>query len=152
MNPERKRLPHEPPFWLDPGGETWFVTLCCQERGRNQLAEKGAWQTLLGGVLKYRELGYWYPRLFLAMPDHVHVLLGFPDSFFLKKRVATFKSWTSRQAGISWQRDFFDHRLRSAEEGVAKRNYIEMNPVRAGLCKEPRDWPYVWSVNEATDA
>ena len=80
------------------------------------------------------------------MPDHLHALVSFRDSFFLKKRVASFKSWTSKQSAVLWQRDFFDHRLRSVEEGVAKRSYIEMNPVRAGLCKVPEEWPYVWSM------
>jgi REP element-mobilizing transposase RayT len=78
------------------------------------------------------------------MPDHLHALVSFPDNFYLKKRIATFKSWTTKHAGIVWQRDFFDHRLRSVEEAVAKRSYIEMNPVRGGLCATPEDWPYLW--------
>lgn len=32
-----------------------------------------------------------------------------------------------------WQRDFFDHRLRSIESAAEKAQYIRMNPVRAGL-------------------
>jgi len=148
MKPQRKSLPHEPPHWLDPAGETWFVTLSCSARGKNQLAESGAWNVILQAFLKYGELGFWQPRLIVAMPDYLHALVGFPDSFFLKKRMASFKAWTSKHAGISWQRDFFDHRLRSLEEGVEKRAYIELNPVRAGLCDTVEEWPYRWSFGE----
>jgi len=142
--PVRQRLPHDPPHWLDPTQETWFLTICCETRYKNQLALPEAWQCLLETFLKYDELGHWSARLLVAMPDHLHALVSFPDNFHLKKRIATFKSWTTKHAGIVWQRDFFDHRLRSVEEAVAKRSYIEMNPVRGGLCAAPEDWPYLW--------
>ena len=142
--PVRQHLPHDPPHWLDPAAETWFLTLSCQTRGENQLATPAVWQCLLETFLKYDELGHWTARLLVAMPDHLHALVSFPDSFFLKKRVTSFKAWTAKHAGIVWQRDFFDHRLRSVEEGVAKRTYIEMNPVRGALCETPEAWPYLW--------
>jgi REP element-mobilizing transposase RayT len=143
--PVRQRLPHDPPYWLDPTQETWFLTLCCETRHENQLARPEIWECLLDTFLKYDELGHWSARLLVAMPDHLHALVSFPDNFYLKKRVATFKSWTAKHAGIVWQRDFFDHRLRSVEEAVAKRTYIEMNPVRGSLCATPEDWPYLWN-------
>ena len=142
--PVRQRLPHDPPHWLDSTQETWFLTICCETRHKNQLALPEAWKCLLETFLKYDELGHWSARLLVAMPDHLHALVSFPDNFYLKKRIATFKSWTTKHAGIVWQRDFFDHRLRSVEEAVAKRNYIEMNPVRGGLCATPEAWPYLW--------
>jgi REP element-mobilizing transposase RayT len=142
--PVRQRLPHDPPHWLDPTQETWFLTICCETRHKNQLALQEAWQCLLETFLKYDELGHWCARLLVAMPDHLHALVSFPDNFYLKKRIATFKSWTTKHAGIVWQRDFFDHRLRSVEEAVAKRIYIEMNPVREGLAITPEAWPYLW--------
>ena len=39
-----------------------------------------------------------------------------------------------------WQEGFFDHVLRSAESYAQK--WVRMNPVRAGLCREPEEWPY----------
>jgi len=35
--------------------------------------------------------------------------------------------------GIKWQRDFFEHRLRSDESWREKADYILANPVRKGL-------------------
>jgi len=41
-----------------------------------------------------------------------------------------------------WQEGFFDHVLRTAESYSQKWDYVRMNPVRAGLCDEPGEWPY----------
>jgi len=41
-----------------------------------------------------------------------------------------------------WQEGFFDHVLRSAESYAQKWEYVRMNPVRAGLCQKPEEWPY----------
>jgi hypothetical protein len=35
-----------------------------------------------------------------------------------------WKRWTARQMGIEWQRDFFEHRLRSDESLREKTDYI----------------------------
>ena len=41
-----------------------------------------------------------------------------------------------------WQEGFFDHLLRSQESYSQKWDYVRMNPVRAGLCDMPEQWPY----------
>jgi REP element-mobilizing transposase RayT len=81
-------------------------------------------------------------RLVLAMPDHLHALMGFPGEKSMKPVIAALKSWVAAKEKVNWQRDFFDHRLRSWESGAEKANYIRMNPVRAGLVANPEDWPY----------
>ena len=50
-----------------------------------------------------------------------------------------------RQAGVPaphWQKDFFDHLLRSNESYSAKWEYVRQNPVRAGLVKDADDWEF----------
>jgi hypothetical protein len=47
---------------------------------------------------------------------------------------------------VIWQQGYFDHRLREDELGQqlsAKLNYIRQNPVAAGLCAQPGDWPWI---------
>ena len=46
-----------------------------------------------------------------------------------------------------WQRDFFEHRLRSDESWREKADYILANPVRKGLITEVSQWPYVFFPN-----
>jgi hypothetical protein len=58
--------------------------------------------------------------------------------------VTLWKRWTARHLGIVWQRDFFEHRLRSDESWREKADYILANPVRKGLVKSAEDWAYVF--------
>jgi putative transposase len=79
------------------------------------------------------------------MPDHVHALLSFPPSENTVREIVTlWKRWTARKMGIEWQRDFFEHRLRSDESWREKADYIFANPVRKGLIAEASKWPYVF--------
>ena len=79
------------------------------------------------------------------MPDHVHLVLAFPD---MQRRVQTivskWKEWTAKSLSILWQRDFFEHRLRRDESFREKADYILANPVRAGLVEKAKDWPYTF--------
>jgi len=45
-------------------------------------------------------------------------------------------------AASHWQKDFFDHVLRSEESYEEKWHYVRENPVRAGLVKRWQDWPF----------
>ena len=97
-------------------------------------------------TIKYRNArGTWYVRLAVVMPDHVHLVVWFPD---VEKHVQTiiskWKEWSAKALKIDWQRDFFEHRLRRDESARQKADYILFNPVRAGLVSKPEDWPFVF--------
>lgn len=86
----------------------------------------------------------WYVHLLLLMPDHLHALVAFPRQEQMRKVVSQFKEVTTKRAGVGWQRDFFDHRLRTGESFEEKAHYIRMNPVRKGLIGNPDEWPWIW--------
>jgi REP element-mobilizing transposase RayT len=146
MNPpQRQRLPHGVPLWVDPQKSVYFVTINCRERGTNQLARPEIAGLLLDSVRFRDEKFIWFAHLFLMMPDHVHALFSFPPSENkVQETLSSWKRWTARQLGIKWQRNFFEHRLRSDENWREKADYILANPVRKGLIPEARDWPYVF--------
>ena len=54
------------------------------------------------------------------------------------------EEWTAKEIRITWQDDFFEHRLRHDESRRQKANYILENPVRKQLVSRPEDWPYVY--------
>ena len=58
--------------------------------------------------------------------------------------MGNWKGGLRRKLGLSWQHNFFDHRLRNEEEGRNKSEYILQNPVRAGLIDDWQKWPYYW--------
>ena len=141
----RKRLSHDVPLWIDPSKEYYFVTVCCEQRGRNLFAHAIIAYPLLETIKHRHALGIWYAHLGLIMPDHVHLILSFPD---IDKReqtiISKWKEWTAKTLRIDWQRDFFEHRLRTEQSFREKADYILANPVRAGLVDKIEDWPYVF--------
>jgi putative transposase len=142
--PSRRNLPHDVPSWVDSEKSIYFVTINCELRGPNQLAKESIALPLLESVRFRNEHYTWFAQLFMIMPDHVHGLIAFPpSSHTVQDRMTLWKRWTARQLGIVWQRDFFEHRLRSNESKREKADYILMNPVRRGLVDEPQKWPFI---------
>ena len=141
--PQRKWLRHEVPETIPDPNPVFFLTLCCQKRGTNQLTNDSIWPSLLETVTHRNQSGIWNCTLFLAMPDHVHGIFRFNGPKRMKETIADWKKWTARQLKIKWQAGFFDHRLRDEANAIAKRAYIINNPVRANLVKHPNDWPYL---------
>ena len=90
-------------------------------------------------------------RLFeyVIMPSHIHMYLQMTRGR-LKSEMEKFKRRTGHEAaklmelnaGRFWQREWFDHWSRSAEEGEKIRTYIQQNPVKARLVSKHTDWPY----------
>ena len=83
-------------------------------------------------------------RLFLLMPDHLHALVSFPVDQPMQAAWRNWKRYTSKITGVVWQRDFFEHRLRSDEAWELKASYIRENPVRKGLVIDAGFWPWIF--------
>jgi len=146
--PRRKQLPHEIPSWVQDGA-IYFVTICCAQRGRNQLCTGPVAEHLFEAVQFRHDRFKWYVHLLVLMPDHLHLLVSFPTDEAMKKVISNFKEMTAKAAGVVWQQNFFDHRLRSGESFDEKAHYLRMNPVRKGLVIQPEDWPYFWTASNA---
>jgi putative transposase len=139
----RHRLPHEIPPWVsDPEKETFFLTLCVQNRHDAPLLRHDRPAKILEAIRFYHAQEKWWIHLALVMPDHLHLIAYFPGD--MPTTVQKWKHWTARNLNIDWQRDFFDHRLRRDESFAEKSDYILQNPVRAGLVKTPEEWPHLW--------
>ena len=91
----------------------------------------------------YHEQARWNLNLLLLMPDHLHALIGIDGQTSLAQLIRDYKRITAKIAGVRWQRNFFDHRLRHSESLAEKFAYICQNPVRAGLILSENDWPYI---------
>lgn len=142
--PVRKKLPHEIPHWIDPSGEVYFVTINCLQRGLNSLCVAETAKAILESVKFRHSSQEWFVHLLLLMPDHLHALISFPVHLpSTQKSLSKWKAWTARQTGVRWQRDYFEHRLRTDESFDEKASYIRGNPVRAGLAEESDGWPWV---------
>ncbi len=82
-----------------------------------------------------------------VMPNHVHTLMTVMAEETLERILHSWKSYTAsksnrilRRIGSAfWQRESYDHLVRSDEEFITLRRYILANPGKAGL----KAWPWV---------
>ncbi|HEY8993325.1 MAG TPA: transposase [Lacunisphaera sp.] len=141
--PTRSKLPHVAPAWAKPSA-LFFVTVCTSPRGKNQLCHDRVAGTIFESVEFRQQRFDWHVTLLVLMPDHLHMLVAFPDDLDMRKIVTDWKSLLARKTAITWQRDFFDHRIRDHENWEQKAGYIRQNPVRGGLVSRVEEWKYVW--------
>jgi len=93
----------------------------------------------------------------VVMPDHAHIILTPAinherlEIFSLVEIMRGIKGSSGRainqklsRQGAVWQEESFDHVLRSSESLDAKVEYILQNPVRRGLVRDWRDYPWAW--------
>jgi putative transposase len=139
---ERKILGHIPPAFVGLE-EYFFISLCCQQRGFDRLCLRFVSTTLLEDAIHCHCNGRWFLHLLLLMPDHLHLIAAFPNpKDKMSEVIRSWKRLTARQANIDWQKNYFDHRLRSVAELQLKTDYIRQNPVRANLAGHVEEWPH----------
>ncbi|MFP4204070.1 MAG: transposase [Opitutales bacterium] len=121
----------------------YFITAVSEKR-REGLACFRVWAKLLE-LASLNEADVWGMVL---MPDHFHALFVLPDTNTPSDVVRALKgpaTPTLRDLGLAWQRNYFEHRLRSVEESEPYLRYMLANPYRAGIADIGVRWPF-WSV------
>jgi REP element-mobilizing transposase RayT len=85
---------------------------------------------------------------YVVMANHVHLLMTPRDS--IARITKSIKGYSARKANTIlkregapfWQDESFDHWVRSERSFWRIKDYIERNPVKAGLAAKPGDWPW----------
>lgn len=102
-------------------------------------------------ALRHFDLARYRLHSWCVMPNHVHVLFRLLGSRKLAGALHSWKSYSALRAnsllGLSgefWQREYYDHLVRSEEEFYRIVEYIVRNPEKAGL----RDWRWVGAQME----
>ena len=126
--------------WLDTG-------MGCCALQHPEMAE-----TMQNALLHFHRVKY-HILAWCIMPNHVHVLIR--QAAPLPKIVNSWKTFTARWAlahnarlglGIPgkrfWMREYWDRYIRNEEHFCKAVEYIHQNPVKAGLCKQARDWEW----------
>jgi REP element-mobilizing transposase RayT len=85
----------------------------------------------------------------VIMPNHVHTLFTSQAGWELSQIAHTWKSYTASECnrvlgrkGEFWQPEPFDRDIRNERHYANAINYVENNPVKAGLCRTKEDWPW----------
>jgi REP-associated tyrosine transposase len=139
--------------WID--WPIYFITTCSFKR-RPILASSEVARILFDEWQNARERHGWVVGRYVVMPNHVHFFCSSEmDAKALPRFIQAWKQWTSKRIGGElkfaapiWQKEFFDHVLRSSESYSQKWEYVRENPVRAGLVATADEWPWQGQVEE----
>jgi REP element-mobilizing transposase RayT len=110
--------------------------------------------SILAAAIQYGETVRQFYRLhaWVIMPNHVHAVLeprtAMPAIMrWLKGRTGRTANGILGRTGMAfWQDESFDHWVRSAEELQGVIDYVEGNPVKAGLVETKEQWAWGSSV------
>lgn len=85
----------------------------------------------------------------VIMPNHVHLLMRPMEKEHLSDILHSIKSYTAQDAnkllgrsGQFWQHESFDRYIRNQNHFDNVVEYIEQNPVKAGLCDIASEWRF----------
>lgn len=106
------------------------------------------WETLRN----VQEIHLFHLFAYVILPDHFHWIMQLPEDAPNFSRVLhSVKSNFSRNLKIAlnsqiplniWQDRFWDHIIRDEDDLKNHLDYIHWNPVKHGLVKVVKDWPY----------
>jgi putative transposase len=137
-------------------GATYFFTVNLAERGSTTLTDR---IDLLREA--YRLTAAEHPircDAMVILPDHIHAVWTLPegDADFSRRWQKIKGRFThasglqgarsqsmerKREAGV-WQRRFWEHMIRDADEKLRAIDHCLTDPVRHGLVAVPEDWPF----------
>jgi REP element-mobilizing transposase RayT len=118
-------------------------------------------QPEIGGIvadaLAHSEGRRYALHAWVVMPNHVRVVATPLGDHTLSGILQSWKSSTAHQARkvaqasrlqipkgeAFWQRESYDHLVRDEADFARVCQYTIENPVKAGLCSRPEDWPYL---------
>ncbi|HLG99960.1 MAG TPA: transposase [Bryobacteraceae bacterium] len=139
--PAAKTTSREAFAWVD-------AYLDTRRSGPMYLAEEPVAEIVIDSLYRGAELGHYELGPFVVMANHVHALFlpVISPAQFLK----SLKGFTAREANRFlnrtgqpfWQRESYDHWVRSAEEWNRIARYIEKNPLKADLVRTIEDYPW----------
>lgn len=153
--PDREHLTRIPVWLPSDQAVIYLLTLCTADR-RTLFISPDVVLMVLGCIEDASTRTNWAVHQICFMPDHIHMFVSpkIDREQKLSRLVQRLKSSATQKlhaAGITggiWQAEFFDHLLRSHESLHDKWLYVMANPVRAGLCSTPEEYPFLGTPAE----
>ncbi len=136
-------------------GGTYFFTVTLQNRNRSLLVDYI--EDLRKSVQDVRREHPFHIDAWVVLPEHLHAIWTLPleDADYSTRWKRIKRQFTNRlvEAGVAvkknrrgeydlWQNRFWEHTIRNESDFTRHFDYIHCNPVKHGLVKRVRDWPY----------
>jgi len=90
--------------------------------------------------------------VYCFMPDHQHIIItGTSDDADIIRAIVGYKQRTgywmaANKPGMRWQKDYYDHVLRTHENIAVQIRYILDNPVRRKIVPSWGEYPFKGSI------
>jgi REP element-mobilizing transposase RayT len=104
---------------------------------------------IVRGTLQHFDGDRYRLLAWVIMPNHVHAMIEQMEGHPLAGILYSWKSYSAHAINKArsssrrvWSADYFDRYVRNEDHYAHVKYYIEHNPVKARLVKEPKDWPY----------
>lgn len=104
---------------------------------------------IVGDALLFFDNQRYNLLVWCVMPNHMHALIEPKSEWSLGDLAHSWKSYTASKAnkllgrvGPFWQREYHDRFIRDGEHFENVLQYIENNPVKAGLVSIAEQWPF----------
>jgi putative transposase len=149
----RRKLPHKQ--WED---KVYFITFSTHDR---EVLTPGSRDIILETCLRGNGTLFDLHAV-VVMPDHIHLLLtpeadengtvSIPEIMQAIKSTSAhdINKYLGRKARV-WQEDSFDRAMREVDNTRGRIEYMQGNPVRAGLVGEPAKYPWLWTEADASN-
>ena len=138
-------------------GGTYFFTVNCLQRKDNQCLV-GNISLLREVIAKVKQTHPFKIHGWVVLPEHMHCVIELPEddaNFAIRwmlikmlfsrglPKIETISEVHKqrRERGV-WQRRYWEHLIRDDRDYQAHMDYVHINPVKHGLVKQVKDWPY----------
>jgi putative transposase len=132
--------------WSEPG--RIFLATTRTFRSRPIFSDFDAAAALATELHSIQRTGQAQLLAWVVMPDHLHVLVQL-EGIELSSLMRRLKGRSSRAIGNLghasppvWQHGYHEHAVRCEENVRTLARYVCANPIRAGLVKSVRDYPF----------
>ena len=126
----------------------YFVTTDTWERRQLFLKTDPA-RIVTEQIVDCRNRGFYKLHAFVLMPEHLHLLITPREEVSIEKAVMMIKGGSSYRIKKEllysfpiWMKGYHDRWIRDAGEFLLRKQYIELNPVKAHLVEKPA--AYIW--------
>ncbi len=128
-----------------------FLTFSCYHRFQ-YLGTPASRELFEEALERVRRRYHFVVAGYVAMPEHVHLLVGEPRKGTVSEVIHALKLSVvmRRTERPFWQARFYDFLVHSEEKRVEKLRYIHRNPVARGLVAKPEDWAWSSFLHYAT--
>lgn len=127
---------------------TFHITVRCNNK-RRRIKTQVDFKKYRFILRKCKEKHGFLLHNYVIMQSHLHLIIRLKSTLDISTIMHSINRWYARwyneyynRSGHFWEDRFYANLIEDDLQLLAVMRYIDLNPVRAGLCKKPEKWTY----------